>query len=65
MKNVKLKQEDVLKIYVAKGCLSKAIGQKKNNKSLLTKTLKTENIVFLEADNLSEYEVSVVVEGKK
>ena len=63
-KNVKLKKEDVLKIYVAKGCLSKAIGQKKNNKFLLTKTLKTENIVFCEADNLSEYEVSVVVEGK-
>ena len=56
--------DDVLKIYVAKGCLSKAIGQKKNNKFLLTNTLKTENIVFRETDKLSEYEVSVVVEGK-
>ena len=63
-KNVTVTAEDVLKIYVAKGCLSKAIGQKKKNKFLLTQTLKTENIVFCEADNLSEYEVSVVVEGK-
>ena len=64
-KDVTVNENDVLKIYVAKGCLSKAIGQKKNNKFLLTKTLKTENIVFCEANNLSEYEVSVVVEGKK
>ena len=63
-KDVTVNENDVLKIYVAKGCLSKAIGQKKNNKFLLTKTLKTENIVFCEANNLSEYEVSVVVEGK-
>ena len=63
-KDVTVNENDVLKIYVAKGCLSKAIGQKKNNKFLLTKSLKTENIVFCEANNLSEYEVSVVVEGK-
>lgn len=63
-KDVTVTSDDVLKIYVAKGCLSKAIGQKKNNKFLLTQTLKTENIVFCETDKLSEYEVSVVVEGK-
>jgi histone acetyltransferase (RNA polymerase elongator complex component) len=63
-KDVTVTSDDVLKIYVAKNCLSKAIGQKKNNKFLLTQTLKTENIVFCETDKLSEYEVSVVVEGK-
>ena len=63
-KDVTVTAADVLKIYVAKNCLSKAIGQKKNNKFLLTQTLKTENIVFYETDKLSEYEVSVVVEGK-
>lgn len=56
---------DVLKIYVARGCLSKAIGQKKKNKFLLAEAFSAQNLVFRESDDLSGYEVSVVVERKK
>ena len=65
IKNKHLDAGDVLKIYVKKGCLSKAIGQKKKNKFLLTKALNTENIVFCENDDIAPYEASVVVERKR
>ncbi len=65
IKNVHLQKGDVLKIYVARGCLSKAIGQKKKNKFLLAKTFNIDNIVFLESDDLVEYEASVIVERKR
>lgn len=64
IQDVQIEVDDVLKIYVARGCLSKAIGQKKKNKFLLAEVLKTSNIVFLESDNLKEYEAFVVVERK-
>ena len=63
--DVHIDKYDVLKIYVARGCLSKAIGQKKKNKFLLEKVLETSNIVFSENDNLKEYETLVVVERKR
>jgi histone acetyltransferase (RNA polymerase elongator complex component) len=65
IRDVRYEPDDVLKIYVARGCLSKAIGQKKKNKFLLAKVLETSNIVFLESDNLKKYEALVVVERKR
>ena len=56
---------DVLKISVAKNCLSKAIGQKRKNKLLLTQTLKIGDVIFKEEDSLANFEVSVVVERNK
>lgn len=58
-------KEDALKINVARGCLSKAIGHKKKNKFLLAKTYMIENIVFEESNDLDEYMVSIVVERKR
>ncbi len=63
--SMNINNDDIVKISVAKGCLSKAIGQNKKNKFLLMKTLMTENVVFCETDDLKEYEVSVVVERKR
>ena len=65
IKDVHLEDGDVLKIYVARGCISKAIGQKKKNKFLLAKTLKTNDIVFRESDAIAGYEVLVIVERKR
>lgn len=62
--DISLEGADALKIYVARGCLSKAIGQKKKNKFLLAKTYGLD-IVFAESDNLGEYEALVVVERKR
>ena len=58
-------KDDVLKIYVARGCLSKAIGQKKKNKFLLAKAFATKNIFFAEVDYLKKYEAFVEVERKR
>ena len=65
IKDVNFEKNDVLIIYVARGCISKAIGQKKKNKFLLAETLGADNITFKESDELKEYEVSVVVERKR
>ncbi len=65
IKDVRLMDGDVLNIYVARGCLSKAIGQKKKNKFLLAEVFNTQRLVFKESDELFGYEVSVVVERKR
>lgn len=52
-----LTQEDILKIKVARGALSKAIGQKKTNKNLLTKKLCIKGAVFEECDGLTMGEI--------
>lgn len=65
IKDVNFEKNDVLRIYVARGCISKAIGQKKKNKFLLAETLCTDNIVFKESDEVKEYEVLVEVERKR
>lgn len=54
-----------LHIYVANGCLSKAIGQKKRNKFLLIKTYGFKSVDFSEKSNLSEFEVLIDLERKK
>ena len=65
IKDIDFDEKSVLKIYVARGCLSKAIGQRKKNKFLLAKILGTDNISFLESDDLDLYEVLVIVERKR
>lgn len=45
--------DDILKITVAKGALSKAIGQKKTNKLTLMRELGIKDVVFEESDVLS------------
>lgn len=56
---------DMIIVSTAKGCLSKAIGQKKKNKFLLMATYSPRDIKFRESVELSGYEVSVEVERKK
>ena len=56
---------DTIVVSTAKGCLSKAIGQKKKNKFLLMATYNLCDIKFCENVELSGYEVSVEVERKK
>ena len=51
--------DDNINILVAKGSLSKAIGQNKKNKLRLLNRYR--NIVFLEVDDIPEYEVSVKI----
>ena len=48
-----------LKICVPKGCLSKAIGQKKKNKIKLQEKYSIKHIGFSESDLLSEYSVKI------
>jgi len=54
---ISLTQNDILKVKVAKGSLSKAIGQKKTNKILLKKELRIKDAVFEECDTVGFGEV--------
>lgn len=65
IKKAKFNRLESITVYVAKGCLSKAIGQKKKNKFLLMDTYGFKTVKFCESADLSEYEVSVEVERKK
>lgn len=65
IRDISFDKGDSLKINVARGCLSKAIGHKKKNKFLLAKNYMVENIVFEESYDLDEYMVSIVVERKR
>ncbi|MBQ8320745.1 MAG: radical SAM protein [Clostridia bacterium] len=59
-KYLNLKKEDILLVKVARGTLSKAIGQKRKNKTLLTDTLGVRDVVFRE-DCVTHYiDVSVL-----
>ena len=51
-----------LKIYVSRGSVSKAVGQKKINKILLTEEFSLSGIAFSESDELKEYEILVTEE---
>ena len=57
--------EDMVTISIAKGCLSKAIGQNKKNKFLLMQNFGMSDIKFVERDNISKYEVLVIVERNR
>ena len=61
--DINLSCGDTVKIKVAPGNLSKAIGQKKINKLLLSEIFEGIRIVFGESDVLSEYEISVEKEA--
>lgn len=63
--SILLSSDDCIKVSVAPGCLSKAIGQKKKNKLLLMQTYNVKDIKFVESNSLSLYEVSIVVERNK
>lgn len=63
--NISFCSDDTVKVNVAPGCLSKAIGQKKKNKFLLMQTYDVKDIKFGESDDVSLYEVSIVVERNK
>ena len=57
---------DILKINVATGALSKAIGQKKINKYNLRRELCVKDIIFVECNKLSEHEITVeIYSGEK
>ena len=61
-----LGENTVLKISVAPGNLSKAVGQRKRNKLLLTETLGIGDAIFTESAALIGYEISVgTEEGEK
>ncbi len=51
--------KDTINVSVAKGALSKAIGQKRRNKLLLTQSLSVKEIKFSESEELSKYGVRV------
>ena len=58
------KSDKVLSIRVAKGCLSKAIGQKKKNKNKLVREYGYKEVKFTEDANLSGYELMIEEERK-
>lgn len=49
--------EKEIHLLIPKGCLSKAIGQKRNNLNRLTELYQTKRIRFIESDALSGYQV--------
>ena len=59
-KELKLKKDDTLLVRVAPGTLSKAVGQKRKNKTLLTDMLGIRDVVFKEDYDARYIEVSVL-----
>ncbi len=64
IKEHRLKSNSDITVSVAKGALSKAIGQKKKNKLRLSEFVFPSKIVFCESDSLKGYEVSVKVQER-
>lgn len=59
-------RSDILKFKVAKGCLSKAIGQKKINKYLLKKELSCKDVLVEETEGLTDGELLLeIYSGEK
>ena len=56
---------DEIRIYVAPGCLSKAIGQKKSNKERIIREYGFKDIKFKESDSLFGYELMIEEERKR
>ena len=52
--------ETVVEIYIPRGALSKAVGQKKRNKFLLIESFGIKDAVFIESDVLSSEEILIV-----
>lgn len=57
--------DTVLKVFVARGCLSKAIGQKKTNKNRLILEYGFADVKITEDENLHGYEVKIEKERKR
>lgn len=62
-KELSLSDNDIVKITVARGMLSQAIGQKKRNKLLLTGELGVKDVRFAEDGRLSGFEFLLEVEA--
>ena len=63
-KELSLLSDDILKITVARGMLSKAVGQKKRNKLCIKEELGIREVTFKESDELSGYEFSLCGAGE-
>ena len=59
VKNMHIPPDKVMVVTVAKGAISKAIGQKRINKARLIKELGLTDIIFRESDFLSDYELTI------
>lgn len=62
-KKITLLNSDTLKVFVTAGAISKAVGQKKRNKLLLTDALGVRDVRFFESSTLSDFQV--IVEAEK
>ena len=63
---MKLSQKDTLLVYVSRGSLSKAIGQRARNKELLKNRLGVKNVLFKESCSLPGYSIKLETEiGEK
>jgi histone acetyltransferase (RNA polymerase elongator complex component) len=60
LKEFSLDSESVVEIYIPRGALSKAVGQKKRNKFLLIESFGIKDAVFIESDVLSSEEILIV-----
>lgn len=60
LKKISLDSETVVEIYIPRGALSKAVGQKKRNKFLLIESFGIKDAVFIESDALSSEEILIV-----
>lgn len=65
LKKSQLNEGATLKVYVAKGCLSKAIGQKKSNVYKLIRNFGFRDVKIKEDDRLSGYEFKIEEERNK
>lgn len=62
LRDKNLSGEENITVYVARGCLSKAVGQHKRNKLRLAKRYKS--IRFAEGDGIEEYRVKIEIMEK-
>ena len=65
MKEINPMPGDNITIFVRKGSLSKALGQKKSNKIRIIKEFNTPYVNFSESEELDEYGVRIYTENRK
>ena len=63
--NIYINNDDVVRVTVAKGNLSKAIGQRKTNKIRIMQNFALSEVIFEEDASLSGYEVKINQERKR
>ena len=64
LKNADLLSDKKITVFVSRGSLSKAIGQKKKNKIRLIKDFSPTDIKFCEDEKLSDYEISLNIKER-